>query len=66
MVKASYPNGEFQLLGEIGADNVSAISKEKILSWQEEGIVAYLGVTSDVRPYIKKADCVVLSLEIIA
>ena len=60
MVKASYPNVEFQLLGEIGSDNVSAISKEKILSWQEEGIVTYLGVTSDVRPYIKKADCVVL------
>ena len=60
IVKVSYPNVEFQLLGEIGSDNVSAISKEKILSWQEEGIVAYLGVTSDVRPYIKKADCVVL------
>ena len=60
MVKASYPNVEFQLLGEIGSDNVSAISKEKIFSWQEEGIVTYLGVTSDVRPYIKKADCVVL------
>ena len=36
IVKVSYPNVEFQLLGEIGSDNVSAISKEKIFSWQEE------------------------------
>ena len=51
---------EFQLLGEIGSDNISAIPRQTISSWQEAGIVRYLGVASDVRIYMEQADCVVL------
>ncbi len=59
-LKKKYPTVEFNLLGFIGVDNPSAISKEQINAWGKEGIVNYLGVTDDVRPYIEKAACVVL------
>ena len=60
IVKALDSNVEFQLLGEIGSDNISAIPRQTISSWQQEGIVHYLGVASDVRSYMEQADCVVL------
>jgi glycosyltransferase involved in cell wall biosynthesis len=60
IVKDLDSNVEFQLLGEIGSDNISAIPQKTISSWQQEGIVHYLGVASDVRTYMEQADCVVL------
>lgn len=60
IVRDRYPNAVFQLLGEIGSDNVTAIPRAQILAWQDTGIISYLGVTSDIRPYIQEADCVVL------
>jgi len=60
IVKDMDSNVEFQLLGEIGSDNISAIPRQTISFWQEAGIVRYLGVASDVRIYIEQADCVVL------
>ncbi|ETD26968.1 glycosyltransferase [Helicobacter canis] len=50
----------FQLLGASDCDNPSAISKEQILAWQEQGIIEYLGETKDVRPFLESATCVVL------
>lgn len=60
MLKSKYPNVHFQLLGAIWHDNPSAIAEEEINSWVSEGVVEYLGVTSDVRPYLEKSMCVVL------
>ena len=60
IVKQKYKNVEFLLLGPIGVDNPTAISKEQIQKWVNEGIVKYLGVTDDVRNEIAKADCIVL------
>ena len=51
---------EFQLLGFLDVDNRTAISKEIINQWEEEGIIRYLGNSDDVRSIISKADCVVL------
>ncbi|KAA6349621.1 N N'-diacetylbacillosaminyl-diphospho-undecaprenol alpha-1 3-N-acetylgalactosaminyltransferase [termite gut metagenome] len=59
-LKRIYPNVKFKLLGFIGIDNPSAISKIQIEMWIKEGIVEYLGTTDDVRPFIEESSCVVL------
>ena len=50
----------FQLLGASDCENPSAISKMQILEWQKQGIIEYLGSTSDVRPFLESSSCVVL------
>ena len=50
----------FQILGPVGADNRTAIGRDTVESWVAEGVVEYLGATTDVRPFIAAADCVVL------
>jgi glycosyltransferase involved in cell wall biosynthesis len=59
-VKAVKPDARFQLLGAVDAKNRTAIDAAKIQSWQDDNIIEYLGETSDVRPFIEKAHCVVL------
>ena len=59
-VKALYPNVKFQLLGPLGVQNPTSISKNKIQEWEAGGDIKYLGDTIDVRPYIEAASCVVL------
>ncbi|MDU8944952.1 glycosyltransferase family 4 protein [Ovoidimarina sediminis] len=59
-VRQQHPEVRFQLLGEVGAENRTAISAETVAAWVEEGVVEYLGKTGDVRPFIAAADCVVL------
>ncbi|MGX2981851.1 glycosyltransferase [Helicobacter sp. 23-1045] len=48
------------MLGNCDVNNPSAISKEQILRWENEGTIKYLGVFSDVREIIALCDCVVL------
>ncbi|RDU58234.1 glycosyltransferase [Helicobacter sp. MIT 99-5507] len=50
----------FYLLGKIDSKNPSAIPKQQIQKWHNEGIITYLGENSDVREFIKYADCIVL------
>lgn len=59
-VKAAHPEARFQLLGPADVENRTAIGRETVAAWEAEGIVEYLGVTDDVRPFIAAADCVVL------
>ena len=59
-LRARFPHARFQLLGAVGADNPSAISRAEVEAWQREGVIEYLGETHDVRPAIANADCVVL------
>jgi glycosyltransferase involved in cell wall biosynthesis len=59
-LRARYPHARFQLLGPVGVDNPSAISRDEVAAWEREGVIEYLGETTDVRPYIADADCVVL------
>jgi glycosyltransferase involved in cell wall biosynthesis len=59
-LKKEFPDVQFNLLGFIGVDNPSAISEKQINVWVEEGVVSYLGVTDDVRPFIANTSCVVL------
>jgi glycosyltransferase involved in cell wall biosynthesis len=60
LVKEQYREAEFALLGFLDVDNCSAISREQMLEWEEEGVISYLGVTNDVRSFISDADCIVL------
>ena len=60
MLRSRYPHACFQLLGPVGVDNPSAITKADVDGWSKEGVIEYLGEAHDVRPMIAAADCVVL------
>ena len=60
IIKSVYPKSRFQLLGPDRVENRTAIPSSKIAEWQEEGIIEYLGATSNVTSYIQRACCVVL------
>ncbi len=60
IVKRHHPGAQFRILGPLGAENRSAIPPETVASWSPETDLDYLGETSDVRPFLKDADCVVL------
>jgi len=59
-IKAVHPKARFQLLGTAGSKNRSAIAMTTVKGWVAEGVMEYLGTTSDVRPAIAAASCVVL------
>jgi glycosyltransferase involved in cell wall biosynthesis len=59
-LRARYPQARFRLLGPVGVDNPSAISRDEVAAWEQEGVIEYLGEAHDVRPFIAAADCVVL------
>lgn len=48
------------LVGPLGVSNHSAISKEEVDDWQQEGILEYRGATDDVRPVIRESHVLVL------
>jgi glycosyltransferase involved in cell wall biosynthesis len=60
VIKSNHKSVEFQLLGFLDVDNRSAISKEQMQEWVDEGVINYLGTTDDVPSFIAKADCIVL------
>ena len=51
---------EVWLLGAIDPDNKSAVPEKTIRSWEESGLVKYLGWKDDVREVISMSSCVVL------
>jgi glycosyltransferase involved in cell wall biosynthesis len=59
-IKADQPQVRFQLLGPVNVANRAAISMETVKSWEDEGVIEYLGTSDDVRPHISAAHCVVL------
>ena len=59
-IKRKNPNVKFQILGFLDVENTSAISKEQMNKWVDEGVIDYLGAVIDVREYIANSDCVVL------
>lgn len=60
ILKARYPQVECQLLGFLDVQNPTAISKEQMQRWVDEGLVTYLGVSDNVADVMRTADCVVL------
>jgi len=59
ILKARYPQTEFMILGPMDS-NPSAISEIQITNWHRDGIINYLGETTDVRPFIAEASVYVL------
>ncbi|NMU29928.1 glycosyltransferase, partial [Vibrio parahaemolyticus] len=51
---------EFRLLGFLDVNNPSAVSKEEMQKWTDEGIVSYLGISDKVEEEIAQVDCMVL------
>jgi glycosyltransferase involved in cell wall biosynthesis len=60
LVRAKAPGTKFQLLGFLDVANQTAVAREDVEAWVNDGIIEYLGTTDDVRPFIAAADCVVL------
>ena len=60
ILKAKYPDTKFNLLGFLGVDNPSAISKEQMDTWIKEGNIKYLGTTNNEKPFLYDASCIVL------
>ena len=58
-VRRVTPEARFQLLGAFDT-NPTAISPVELQAWRDEGIIEYLGATSDVRPVISRCHVVVL------
>lgn len=59
MVRTQVPAARFHILGPVD-EGKRGVPADEIGRWKSEGAVEYLGTTSDVRPFIKAADCVVL------
>lgn len=59
-IRLKYPDVKFQLLGFLDVKNPSAVSSKQMRDWVNEGLVEYLGVSDDVKPYLIEADCIVL------
>lgn len=53
-------NVECQLAGFYDYKNPSSIEHKKFFTWISSGRITYLGGTDDVKPWIEKADCIVL------
>jgi glycosyltransferase involved in cell wall biosynthesis len=60
IVRARHPHARFALLGFVDVDNATAITREELAGWVEEGVIEYFGAAEDVRPFLGNADCVVL------
>jgi len=60
IIKAKYPSSDFAVLGPFYEGNPSAVTKEEVKAWEEEGVFRYLGVSDEVENIIVHADCVVL------
>lgn len=60
LIASSGGPAEFQILGECGVDNPSAVTLAQVERWAADGIIRYLGPADDVRPAIAAAHCIVL------
>lgn len=52
---------EFQLLGPADVDNPTSVTVHQLKQWESEGLIKYLGTSSDVRQEILNSDICVLA-----
>ena len=60
IIKKQYQNIGFQVLGELGVANLTAITKQELQEWIETDLINYLGTSDSVQNIISDSDCVVL------
>lgn len=59
LARKEFPNARFQVLGSVDHGK-RGVPPDVLKRWIAQGAIEYLGTAPDVRPYIEKADCVVL------
>lgn len=55
VIKAKFPNTEFQILGTVEGNY-----ERQLNQLVKDGIISFLGKTSDVRPYLKNVHCTIM------
>lgn len=60
IIHKKYPKTQFQLLGSIDKQYPNHVSENTVMEDNNNGIINYLGVSTNVCPIIKEADCIVL------
>ncbi len=60
IVARAAPRVRFQLLGPVDEENPNSVSPAAIAGWENSGLLEHLPTTDDVRPYLARADCIVL------
>ncbi len=60
IVKKTYPEARFALLGSLGSGNPAEIQKEELQEWIDKQYIEYWGTSKDVRTEISQATWVVL------
>lgn len=59
-VRARFPDARFALMGPLDVANRTAIAREEVARWQDEGAIEYLPPADDVRAAVNAADWIVL------
>lgn len=60
LVRAGGGEARFQMLGFVDDADPASVSQVQLDRWQADQSIEYLGSTSDVRPFLAEADCIVL------
>lgn len=60
ILKSQGINCVCQILGRVETDAGLGVTEQQVKSWEEEGLIQYLGLSDDVRKEIRPAHCVVL------
>lgn len=60
IVKQTFPQAQFQILGDTDEGNPASIAPSELQQWIESQHIEYLGYSDDVRQFISAADAVVL------
>ena len=59
-LKVQFPDVSFDVLGPLYEKNVTAVQRDTLNNWVENGIINYLGETDNVETFMRNADCIVL------
>ena len=59
-IRSERPASRFQILGFVEPPGGDSVPEDDLRKWSEDGVIEYLGGSTDVRPIIAAADCVVL------
>lgn len=60
IIRQSYPEVRFVLVGDIDTENPSSLSREELTGWNDAGIVEWLGYRKDIPELLRTADIVCL------
>lgn len=60
IIKQRYPETIFRMVGFVDQYNPNSVKVADLLAWQAADLIIYMGESTDIRPSIDEADCVVL------